>query len=246
MNAIMPERANNSGGHWDLLAEELGLPPDESGAAPQAREEPKPAPVRQQPERRVREVPPVPPPSAADEDHGFGEGILEAQVDEEAIEEEAPPERPRRRRDNNVSVEQELREVLDHVEGGLPARQQEPSEGERGGRRGRRRGGKSRPAAEHAPPREEPEIREEPETAEPEPESSETPVTSSDDESQKSPRRRGRRRGPRKKDRDESASEVEAPSAPESAADEDTADFSNWTLPSWQEVIAGLYRPPER
>jgi len=74
-----------------------------------------------------------------------------------------------------------------------------------------------------------------------------------DSELAHSPRRRRGRSRHRKPDRDDAATtpeeKVEEPPAAESASppaaeeDEDIDDLSSWTVPSWNELIASLYRP---
>src|SRR5437899_3308000 len=139
----------NDPGRWEDLARELGLPPDETSPPPQAAPA-APAKVRDPEPPREAKKPKqvdVPAPAASIASEGaevqaFGVGIFE-QPAEQQEEEEPAAERPRRRR-NHVSVEQELREVLDTVGAERPASAEEPAETqapERGGR-GRGRGRK--------------------------------------------------------------------------------------------------------
>ena len=62
------------------------------------------------------------------------------------------------------------------------------------------------------------------------------------------PRRRGRGRGrPRSREEEvhqaEEAAAVPEPLPEPDADDSDVSDLSNWTVPSWQELIGSLYRP---
>ena len=81
----------------------------------------------------------------------------------------------------------------------------------------------------------------------------ETSVTDlAGEEAEERPSRRGRRRGRGRRrtveeDREESAAPAtEEPREPELEDDteiEELGDFSNWNVPSWNELIASLYRP---
>src|ERR1051326_4590023 len=110
----MAESANERS-RWDDLANELGLPPEERRPEPPPQSAPKAKTERHTPPPQPHVAPEpeelAPAPAAASVE-AFGEGIYDEPT-KEAVEEdlEPPPERPRRRREN-VSVEQELREVL--------------------------------------------------------------------------------------------------------------------------------------
>jgi hypothetical protein len=200
--------------HWDELAEQLGLEPE------------KPSPV-------VREVPaaPNPPPrhyseeepilrteSPVDDETSFsrdmqGESEVAARAPEVA--EESLPDREA----ESASVDEE-------------ADQSKESQG-RGRRRRRRR---SKPDGERAAD-----------------ESTEVAPTAAADDDE-APRGRSRReRGRRHADPEKPSSrrqeavkdQEEAPPSNASPAeeDDDLDDLSNWQAPSWQELIASLYRP---
>jgi hypothetical protein len=105
----------------------------------------------------------------------------------------------------------------------------------------RRRGGRGRSSRRGSRSREEGEPRQAPaDSAEPTPE---------EKESSKEERKEGRRRGRGRRRRDSEAEETEAPPAQAGAAEEEddrleeVDTLSDWSVPSWNELIASLYRP---
>ena len=80
-----------------------------------------------------------------------------------------------------------------------------------------------------------------------------TPAEPTRDEAGEKPERRGRGRGQGRKSKENTvAGEVAAPAGePAAPADELDSDaeelrsLSNWDVPSWNELIASLYRPGE-
>jgi hypothetical protein len=250
--------------HWRELAELLGLSDD---APPVAKKEPSapPAPPPETPAikayeeprsipehaARIVEVTPRPPIDDEQDAHTIPMLREEPETDWESEfedEDDTPLEEP-----EEAGVEETEAAEEEHAgEPATAAEEEKPRRGRRRRRRGRRRGGAdkpdgeghlSRPAADESraapPPR---------------------PARSAEQESRD---RRGRRGGKRRDDeeprppspptheRQESPVPVEAdefqdekPSAADAIEAHDTdADFSDWNVPSWQDLISSLYRP---
>jgi ribonuclease E len=228
---------------WQAMAAELGLPPEEEEtppasvpvdtAEPEAKEprtevhEPEPAPVHEEtPSRgRRRRSPPLAPEPRAE---GPGESPVEAAAP-------GPVE------SGPALAEAPAAEATD-------ASEQRPSRRRRRGRRGSKKDeGETEPASVEAAlaTGAEAENPTEPVAEVPDEETPEEPA-----------RRRGRRRGRSRKGERESepaqASETEEaeeevvseePARVEEEEDDEMDDLSNWNVPSWQELIASLYRP---
>ncbi len=213
--------------HWQAIAEQLGLAPDPSQpcAAPAESDLPPPMPE----EEPVAEV------SAP-------------AVEREPLAEPAPPRRGRRGRPDQAEKQPVLRERPNSMpraeagthESAAPTGQSE-EEGTRRGRR--RRSGRSAAPTENRPRASEAsaEISDEAEAP---------------DEPASHPKRRGRGRNRSKKaelekprpargENKEPAAEPVAPPGAEREDEEldDVRSLSNWNVPSWNELIASLYRP---
>jgi hypothetical protein len=226
----------HEGDHWRELAELFGLPGDAvppakevappSAPAPEpatikAYEEPRSLPVHSPPVEEAlhepleeHEAPTIPMPRE-EEPPTEWEGEMYEDMDETPIE-GFPGEAPA------VSEEAEADQP------GVPGEEEKPRRGKRRRRRGRRRGGDRG-----------------------EPDASRTTPAVRDGESESRDRRdRGRgRRGHDEEPRQErphaeEASEMleERPARAHNIPSSDT-DFSDWNVPSWQDLIASLYRP---
>lgn len=257
---------------WRELAELLGLPPDklpprrETPAAPPAPPVP-PAPPAP-PEVRREELAPTPEPSPRFDEQEVPP--LRAYVEEmprmERLEEEIASdlEAEFENEDDATAVEENItiaEEIVVDDEGGAEADlpgagtpEEQPRRGRRRRRRGRRRG---REGAEGEARTTEPATGE-PSRTEPVAPAAGQPPRDRDGEGRDRRGRRGRGRGRRDEEESrrpalareedletEEVSDVvdEQPGRPPvTVAPEDT-DFSNWNVPSWQDLIASLYRP---
>jgi ribonuclease E len=239
--------------HWRTIAEQLGLEPEPSAASPPCTEEhahsprPREALVRQRPvaepsgrERRDRPLSDEPEEASAD---SLALSETAVSVTRPIVEAVKPDETP----DATGSVES------------APADEEAPRGG-RSRRRRRRRSKSGKETAADAPGEEDASgapprgtRRREDSTAD----SDRGEVARGQESEEDAPRGRSRRRGQRKRGSAASAaegrpeSEQDAPpkapakeDAPvaEELADEDE-DLSKWEVPSWQELIASLYRP---
>jgi hypothetical protein len=201
--------------HWDELAEQLGLGPE------------KPAPAV----RTVAAAPNPPPRHYAEKEQVVRAEVL---VDEETSfprgkrgEPEAPARAPEETSESLPDLDAESGSVDEEAE------KSQDSQG-RGRRRRRRR---SKP--------------DDPRSAD---ESSEAAPAAAATDEDKAPRGRSRReRGRRHPDAEKPPArrqevvkdQEEAPPSktPPAEEDDDLDDLSNWQAPSWQELIASLYRP---
>ncbi len=205
---------------WSALAEELGLPPqsEERSVTPSI---------------SPREVSPV---------------VETASAPPTEVEGEAPPRVRRRRVAATETVEPQVVQTAEPSAVESPEAEEAPSSEDRPRRRRRRRGSKKSAAGETVA------ASEADATGEP------TATETEDGEEKERPRhlrRRGRKpkveaKGRPAPEREEFEAEegevVEESPAKEvedlgDEADEENVDFSNWTVPSWTEIIAGLYRP---
>jgi hypothetical protein len=201
--------------HWQALAEQLGLEPEKPADEPLPTRDSPPAPRVEEERPRAEPEPEDISQPASEEEIGFA---LRPEAIEAAGEAESLP-RPG---------------------------EEEPEESSGPERRGRRhrRGGRSRSGKENAPA----------EAAEP----AEGVADASGQEERppaaegKAPRGRGRRRGrggrgePGKlsgRGEERVVEEEESPAEEVPAAEEEVDDLSDWQAPSWQELIASLYRP---
>ena len=211
--------------HWRKLAEEFGLEPEPTAPSPKA------VPARSaEPEALAAAAERVAPPSSVER---LGPSAPHSR---RAISEQAkagPDPAPANPAPAEISVESPVAE-----EEGAPAR------GRRRGRRGPRRA--AEPESES--------VAETPESGEPlESAAKEGAETSEEDKPKRRRRGRGRGRDRRGKEdeveREETpeeepvAEEEEEPFAVEEEDDEDATDYSDWSVPSWQDLIASLYRP---
>jgi ribonuclease E len=209
---------------WSALAEELGLPPTPTQTPP-----PISAPSKAQEPAIVEPVeafesPDPSPPSFRLEEGGEGE----------------PPARGRRRRSAPAveSLHPSAEENADATGEPAPpeglAEPAEPPADEERPRRRRRVRGSKKPLKSGAT------------------EATAAAAETEEAGEEQRPRRRRRRRG-KKADKESEAptAEMEEEKVEETSAeepdldeeDEETEDFSTWNVPSWAEIIAGLYRP---
>jgi len=148
---------------------------------------------------------------------------------------EEPEETPRGRQGQNHSADQAPAATEAQPEAVVREAEDRP-------RRGRRRG--RRPSREEGPVAE---------TQGEQPGGEDQPVAEETDRSSEASRRRGRGRGRHKKlERDDDNAETalvdeepeqQAPPTDEEADDEEVDNLSNWNVPSWNDLIASLYRP---
>jgi ribonuclease E len=223
--------------HWQELAEQLGLNPNEAPAAPPPAERTEPGPVPR-PAVQTRPVLTQREPAPIEDDLTFSrEPVIQREATETRVESLAPTSPPMTESEEPASeelppepwAEPQLR----------PDTEGEDDRPRRG--RGRGRGRRSDRGGEAREPRVE-----EPAGAVPggEAESSEEPPEGK--------RRRGRGRGRGRKndgtrERPAPGDEAEAPRAKKEPAlaedEEENMDMSNWVVPSWNDLIASLYRP---
>jgi hypothetical protein len=220
--------------HWQELAEQLGLEPDQpAGKSPPAQET-RPAPRADPASRyqdRPREVSRRPADQAPDQARGLHR---HAPVAENTPVEAAASEAP-------------LEEVVAPVPGVAPAADDEEAEQGRGseGRGRRRRRRRSKSGRDSGPA----ETNESAEAVTEGTAPKESPIEEEGHETPRGGRRgRGRRRpetGKPPSRREAVAREEESlpEDAPAAADDDEVDDLSNWQAPSWQELIASLYRP---
>jgi hypothetical protein len=255
--------------HWRVLAEQLGLPPGPepqpstpppAPAAPaaEAEEEPENVPSR----IFLRKHPPEP--AFEMEDEPAPKSIhLRHEPDEEPedlgpTEPEAEPEATPRladlpEADSKESVEEGLGEDA------LPSGDDDDSR-RRGGRRRGRRGRKGPPRREAPATEDVPAARLEAMPAADLGRDAEAAAEPAVEETgEEEPQRRGRGRGrSRQRERkppetapapvEDQEVEAELDSADEDldAGDDEPDTLSDWNVPSWNELIASLYRPPDR
>jgi hypothetical protein len=201
--------------HWDELAEQLGLEPEKpTQSASETAAVPDPAPFR------AEEEPPAQVANSYEDlEASFGQDQRQAvPTPVQALDESG---------DSLPEPDAELPQIDD---------ESERSEGSKGrGRRRRRR--RSKAAEENAAP-----------------EPTETGTENGAENEDEAPRRRSRRgRGRRRADEDERSSRrkdaaddaehAPASTSPFAEEDDEMDDLSNWQAPSWQELIASLYRP---
>lgn len=199
--------ANQDRSHWDELARQLGLEPEQSGRKPEA------------PAKPIRSPEPV------------AERSPETHAPEPAFEEDRYEAGPHEDRFEEIASEQ----PVEPHEAEEPAAEEPPQrrrgrQGRAGGRRGRR--SRDETAAE---PGDTGEV------------VAETPPQEETAAEQEPGRRRGRRRGRRDAEPVEGESKAE-PAEEAAAAEEDDSieevdTLSDWNVPSWNELIASLYRP---
>jgi hypothetical protein len=237
---------NQTDDHWHELAELLGLPAGEAAAKEQAPASPvnweMPAPPaspdveaerlspRVTDEVRLEPMAEEAPPGWESE---FDEGDDDTAIDESLLRDEPAGEAPADV-GNEEFVEAGSEEPVAPAEGGTPVNEEDkPRRGRRRRRRGRKGGrdGDERPPQAGEPRRDEREPR-----GKSEPEQRDRGGRRRDEE----PRHAGPpRREPVPIDADIDTSFK--PTPPMEIADD--TDFSNWNVPSWQDLIASLYRP---
>jgi hypothetical protein len=250
-------------GRWRELAELLGLSDD---APPAAKKEPPapPAPPPESPAIKAYEEPrsiaehaakieeETPRPPIHDEQDAPTIPMLrEEPVTDWESEFEDEDNTPLEEPEEAGAEETEAAEEEHAGEPAAAAEEEKPRRGRRRRRRGRRRGGADKPGGEGQPSRTAAE------------ESTAPPSRPARDAEQESRDRRGRRGGKRRDDeeprppspprheRQEPAEPVEAddfhdekPSAAHGNEVHDAdADFPDWNVPSWQDLISSLYRP---
>ena len=205
--------------HWQAIAEQLGLSaePESSGAESSPAEEPRPA----QEHLPTPAVPKVNPPLEATEADVAEEETVFLRADFEpvaAAEKERVPVVPSVELDATVMEAAPAEELEADPE--RPSRRRRRGRGEQNMKVG---GGEHRAEAAPAPAEE-----------------------ALDQEPQEQPSRRGRGRGqPARIKAAPPAIETkkEIPSQESAEETEDMDDFSKWNVPSWNELIASLYRP---
>jgi len=220
---------------WRELHELLGLPPDSAGAAPSP-PPPPPRPVEpprpimhETPRTRQAWTPEEPDAELAGEPASPGvenQSMAEAEAFPPEVEEIPPP--------------------LDDESAPLPRRVDSDEEGDRPrrGRRRGRRGRRSRGRRDEAAPAVSPD-----DDTEVEPQAGEAPPAGRPDHDRRrrDDERRGRRRDEESADELAPADDEVAPRAAAKPEDEDDDEpietFADWNVPSWQEIIASLYRP---
>jgi hypothetical protein len=241
----------NEPDHWHALAEEFGLPPEPAPKSEAAKKPAPPAQAEALPPKAV-EVPALmpgrplaPEPSAARVKVLPFEPALPSEPESAGFK-----HRSAQPIDEETTVAEPAMQELAASDSIKPHRAPEGNEGlEDRPRRGRRRGRRS----EKSRREQEGESREsgDSEGAGDEP-AKESPAA--DQPVQERRRGRGRSRGEGKRietanapdtDEDEGGMEEvpEDAAQTEDEADEEEISFANWTVPSWQELIASLYRP---
>jgi hypothetical protein len=251
---------NQTDERWRELADLLGLPGDGPAAASEKAPAPPPAPREVEVERpspRVHEEPRLEP--MAEEtplgwESEFDEGDDDTAIDESLLRDEPIGEEPA-----DIGGEEPAdiggEEPVEPAEGGAPVSEEDkPRRGRRRRRRGRRGG---RDGDERPPQAGEPRPEHPPQAGEPRRDDREQPrrqpVPDQRDRGSGGRGGRGRdeepRRGgppPRQERREpapvEAVEDTPARPVPPMDAGDDT-DFSNWDVPSWQDLIASLYRP---
>jgi hypothetical protein len=233
--------------HWRELADLLGLPSDVSAAAKVA--DVPAAPTREDSAIKAYEEPPPltahrPEPEPMEEEQsipmpGFEEAPeWEADFDEDVEEDDTSLEE---KTESPLVVEPEGDAEATEAESGEAAAPEEagedgkPRRGRRRRRRGRRRGGdKAEAEAAGADKRDE---RKRPPREEREPRRNRGGRRQDDERSrQPAPQRRAQAEA------DEGEAFEHAPASGHAPLVDDT-DFSNWKVPSWQDLISSLYRP---
>jgi ribonuclease E len=206
---------------WRSLAEELGLPPTSEDAP-----SPADAVVRSEQPRSARAEP---------------DPVKAEEYAESTPAEQERPARGRRRRGRSADRAESKAETAGG-EASLPT-SEAPGEEERHRRRRRRRGSKSSTSSELET------------TGEETTEESSASVEEKETDSGERPRRRRRRRVKKAELEGETVDVVESEEDREEVVeeepirveeeddDEEAEDFSTWNVPSWAEIIAGLYRP---
>jgi hypothetical protein len=238
---------------WQAMAAELGLPPDEE--EPSAPVQAAPEPEVEEPRTEFHEPEPIPegPPNRGRRRRGHSP-VVETRAEEPV---KAAPEVPAAK---EASIEPSIPEPAEPstaVKEAPEAKEPAPEDQRPARRRRRGRRGSKQEAETETEPTSgdaalvtgtEDESPAEAATEAPEGESSEEPTP-----------RRGRRRGRTRKGERESEPTVteeaaetveeeeevvsEEPPRVEEDDDEEVDDLSNWNVPSWQELIASLYRP---
>jgi hypothetical protein len=209
---------NRQRDHWQAIAEQLGLARDAEPAEPEHEA------------GHERATPAPPPAERADEP----EEMITAQGadQQETVFSTEDSDQARA-----VDVPETLTEVQDE-DVDAPSEESDAQHGRRRGRR--RRGGKSRR-------RNEEKVNEPGERGISR--AGDSTLEEGEEDLPRGPRRRGR--GHERIDEAEAeaeAADLPAPETIEQEADDDTeieelGDFSNWNVPSWNELIASLYRP---
>jgi len=231
-----PNQDRDEVDHWSRLAEEFGLPPDSESAPALPARAPEPMP----PPRALVDQPSAPigrEPRADGEPPARGRRRRSSAQEPEPVRAEAAEEVPVAEADGNAAPVAE--------EGGPDGEKRRPSRRRRG-----RRSGKGATAGEVSERVEGAPV--EAEDASPD-EKAGPGDEPSDEESDgdRSRRKRGRGRG-RKKPvvveksepvEDAADEDLEQPEPQDEETDEEMTNFSNWSVPSWQELIASLYRP---
>ena len=256
---------------WNELADLLGLPPEKPAARKDTpigpmsprKDEGRPTgrvePEERQPAPRVEEVAPRPAPAAEETPVQW-----ESEFDDDA---DTPIDDAGADAEESMEAEEGAVDSQAPAEGAAPVTagdEDKPKRGRRRRRRGRRRGGEDRPEGEKREgEKREGEKREgeAPRAAESRPEKAASPARPPRPQREQEPDRGGRgRRGGRREEEDPRRSRAPAPVrvAQEDAFEEDRdeatvtearplamedTDFSDWTVPSWQDLIASLYRP---
>jgi hypothetical protein len=240
------EPSNQSDDRWKELADLLGLPGDQNGSTPQS------SITELKPPAHVEIRAPEPEP----ESDFFEEVPQTSDEDIEAIEEGNDTILDEQEESHSTMSEDDEGE---EAEEGPPAiaadgtEEEKPKRGRRRRRRGRRRGGDK---AEGEATAEKPTAARLPESREGRPnqprqrDREDRNTRGRDADRHDSRSRRGRRddepQRPEVEEREELVDELEevemTPRAHVRNLDDDT-DFSDWTVPSWQELISSLYRP---
>jgi ribonuclease E len=245
LESIGMAEQNQTDDRWRELADLLGLPGDGPAPAPAP-------PIK-------AELPPAPPALEVEEERPivhearieqmsegaspgweseFDEGDDDTAIDESLLRDEPAGEEPAEI-DGEEFMEAGGEEIVEPVEGGSPVSEEDkPRRGRRRRRRGRRGGreGEERPPQAGEPRRDDREPRRQPE---PEPRERGRGDRRRDEEPRRGAPPRQERREPVPVEADD-----DTPSKPAPAMDaHDDTDFSNWNVPSWQDLIASLYRP---
>jgi hypothetical protein len=220
---------NDARDHWKELAEQLGLPPESQGSATAPEpERPKSRRPEREPEARHKEAAPV----------------VEKRFEAERADDRGRSHRSYSRESQESSQVSEPPAILEDIKRPLQPEAAELQE-ERPSRRG------ERPSAQE----EEVEVRGS-ESHEEKP----GVVAGQEEENARGRRRRGGRGGKRRQeeDRPEGKGRRSRDVAPKPKAEvveekatqtveeddaDDMEDLTNWTVPSWQELISSLYRP---
>ncbi|MCI0742572.1 MAG: hypothetical protein L0Y72_26360 [Gemmataceae bacterium] len=218
--------------HWQQLAEELGLPPDEqaAGASPPAAAVQAPPPREAPAPAREEHAPIQSTPPADYNTLGATNVVSLGDDDLDDLPEEGPGEAPP---DSLPAGDDKAPEIAAPVS--------DKGEEDRRPRRGRRRGGRRRGGRDDRPP---PRGQARAPAEEDEPEA---PGWQERDEGDMPARGQGR--AGLERDEEEAFDERDEPEEivpaieEDDDADDDLSQFANWNLPSWQELISSLYRP---